>query len=105
MHHDIAVAQDNNCGAVLLMLDLSAAFDVTDHAILKERLEYSFWITGSALNWLLSYLSNKTRRIVIGSVQSEAVHLKFGVPQGSVLGPKLYCNFSKPIGEISKFII
>ena len=84
------------------MLDLSAAFDVIDHSILQERLEYSFGITGSALDWLISYLTNRTQRIVIGSVRSDEISLEFGVPQGSVLGRKLYCIFSKPIGEICK---
>jgi hypothetical protein len=49
-----------------------------------------------------SYLDSvfRTRRIVIGSVFSNDMHLKYGVPQGSMLGPRLYCLFSKPIGEI-----
>ena len=41
VHHDISVALDNNCCAALLMLDMSAAFDVIDHNILQKRLEYS----------------------------------------------------------------
>ena len=41
VHHDISVALDNNCCAALLMLDMSAAFDVIDHNILQKHLEYS----------------------------------------------------------------
>ena len=41
VHHDITVALDNDCCAVLLMLDLSASFDVIDHPILIKRMEYS----------------------------------------------------------------
>ncbi|CAC5388873.1 unnamed protein product [Mytilus coruscus] len=81
VHHDITVALDSNCYAVLLMLDLSAVFHVIDHLILIKRMEYSCGITGTTLN---------------------EIHLLFGVPQGSVRGPKLYCIFSRPIGEICK---
>ena len=40
VHHDIAAALDNNCHAVLVMLDLSAAFDVIDHPILLRRIRH-----------------------------------------------------------------
>ena len=101
VHHDITCALDKNRCAVLVMLDLSAAFD---HTILRKRLEYSFGISSGALalQWLLSYLQDRTRRIAIGSVLSDEFHLQCGVPQESVLGPKLYCIFSKPIAEICR---
>ena len=102
VHHDIISALDNNCCAVLLMLDLSAAFDVIDHSLLGQRLQYSFGVSGQALDWLSSYLTDRTQRIAIGSVFSDEIKLTFGVPQGAVLGPKLYCIFSKPIGELCK---
>ncbi|CAC5421612.1 unnamed protein product [Mytilus coruscus] len=79
VHHDIAYAPDNNCCAVLLMLDLSAAFDTIDHQILFDRLEYSFGVTGDALLWLQSYLLNRTQRVAIGSVQSDDIKFDFGV--------------------------
>ena len=82
------------------MLDLSAAFDVFDHGILYQRLEYTFGISGSALAWIKSYLGNRSQQVVIGSALSDSRALTNGVPQGSVLGPRLYCIFSKPIGDI-----
>ena len=102
VHHDIATALDSNCCAVLVMLDLSAAFDTIDHPILIDRLEYSFGITGSALMWMKSYLERRTQRVAIGSVLSDVINIKYGVPQGSVLGPRLYCMFAKPISEICR---
>ncbi len=102
VHHDLTVALDKNCCAVLLMLDLSAAFDTIDHPILLKRLEHSFGIKDSALSWFSSYLKDRTQCVAIDSDQSESITLNFGVPQGSVLGPRLYCMFSKPIGEICK---
>jgi hypothetical protein len=102
VHHDITCALDKNRCAVLVMLDLSAAFDVIDHTILRKRLEYSFGTSGGALQWLLSYLQDRTQRIAIGSVLSDEFHLQCGVPQVFVLGPILYCIFSKPIVEICR---
>lgn len=58
----------NNSCVVLAMLDLSAAFDVIDHKILFQRLEYFYGISGPGLAWIRSYLTNKTQRIAIGSV-------------------------------------
>ena len=84
------------------MLDLSAAFDAINHTILLERLNYSFGISDNALSWIESYLKDRTQRVAIGTVQSDNLKLQYSVPQGSVLGPKLYCMYSKPVGEICK---
>lgn len=102
VHHDIACALDNNCCAVLLMLDLSAAFDTIDHTILLNRLEFSFGITDDALLWLKSYLTERTQCVSIGSVQSNDIELCFGVSQVSLLRPKLFCMSSKPVSEICR---
>ena len=100
VHHDISVALDNNSCVILVMLDLSAAFDVIDHPILFNRLEHTYGVSGSALSWFKSYLAGRTQRVAIGPLKSDELLLPFGVPQGSVLGPKIYCMFSKPIGDI-----
>ena len=68
VHHDITSALDNNSCAVLVMLDLSATFDVIDHKIRFQRLEYSYGISGPALEWIRSCLTNRTPRIAIVSV-------------------------------------
>ena len=102
MHHDIARALDNKCLAVLVLLDLSAAFDVIDHGILYQRLEQSFGISGNALAWIQSYLSDRIQCVGIDSITSADKMMQFGVPQGSVLGPSMYTMYSKPIGEICR---
>ncbi|KAK3102012.1 hypothetical protein FSP39_008113 [Pinctada imbricata] len=102
VHSDIAAALDKNCHAVLVILDLSAAFDVIDHPILLHRLEHTLGITDTALSWIKSYLSNRSMCIAIEDVTSDRKSVTIGVPQGSVLGPKLYCMFTKPVGEICK---
>ena len=97
---DILTALDSGSGAVLLMLDLSAAFDTIDHSILLSRLNSLYGISGDALDWFKSYLSNRVQRVIIGDTVSECKNLNFGVPQGSVLGPKIYCMYTKPISDI-----
>ena len=97
---DILTALDSGSGAVLFMLDLSAAFDTIDHGILLSRLNSLYGISGDALDWFKSYLSNRVQRVIIGDTVSECKDLNFGVPQGSVLGPKIYCMYTKPISGI-----
>jgi hypothetical protein len=78
---------------------LSAAFDTIDHKILLSRLSTTFGITGNALNLLSSYLLDRTQSVVIGPGhdQSSPSPLVTGVPQGSVLGPLLFCLYTTPL--------
>ncbi|XP_062584297.1 uncharacterized protein LOC134246046 [Saccostrea cucullata] len=76
VHHDILSALDKNSCMALMMLDLSAAFDVIDHTILLRRLRFSFGISGAALEWIESYLTQRTQRIVIGGSASEDLVLR-----------------------------
>ena len=82
------------------MLDVSAAFDSVVHELLMNRLEQSFGITDKALAWLISYISERNQKVVVGSAESGGSVVTRGVPQGSVLGPILYCIYTKPIGRI-----
>ena len=84
----------------LVLLDLSAVFDTVDHRILLDRLQFDFGISGSALNWIESYLSNRTQRIYIDGVLSSNFNLKFGVPQGSCLGPLLFSLYASKLFKI-----
>ena len=90
VHNDIVINLDSKLCSALVMLDLSAAFDVIDHRILLNRLKHSFGITSDPLAWLESYLKNRTQCVKIGDVMSSSQALHFGVPQGSVLGPVMY---------------
>ena len=81
---------------------MSLAFDAIDHDILLCRLESLFGITGNCLNWFKSYLTGRRLRVVIDGTASEIKDLKFGVPQGSVLGPKLFTMYLLPLEEIAR---
>ena len=75
---------------LLVQLDLSAAFDTVDQAILLDLLKNKFGICGTVLKWLSSYLSGRSFSVKIGYVNGRKVLLIYGVPQGSVLGPLLF---------------
>ena len=100
VQNDIRQAVDSDGGAILVLLDLSAASDTIDHQKLLGLLDYSFRIRGDALRWFKSYLQDRTQTVQIGSSTSEPVTLKFGVPQGSVLGPILFTMYTTPLGYI-----
>ena len=69
---------------------LSAAFDTINHDILIRRRRLRYGFVGKALDWIISYLQERTQRIVIGDQSSNTTTLTAGVPQGSVLGPLLF---------------
>ncbi|XP_037630417.1 mitochondrial uncoupling protein 2-like isoform X2 [Sebastes umbrosus] len=85
---------------ILILLDLTAAFDTINHTILLSRLESSLNITGTALSLLKSYLTNRQQFININNCTSSPAPLSQGVPQGSVLGPLLFILYLLPLGHI-----
>lgn len=97
--NDIAIDIDRNRAVLLLLLDLSAAFDTVDHSILVNRLAHRFGLRGSALAWFRSYLSDRSHFVCIQGVRSAMPSLLCSVPQGSVLGPILYLLYVSPLGD------
>ena len=91
---------DDRRSAVLIGLDLSAAFDTIEHDILVERLRTVFSVTGTALRWIETYLRGREQFVVAGGEQSIRTPCMFGVPQGSVLGPFLFSVYVSPIAEV-----
>ena len=85
---------------MLILLDLSAAFDTVDYDILLKRLQDRFGVYGKALTWFSSYRSDRVQRICISGSLSEKTELEYGVPQGSVLGPYLFTMYMDPLGDV-----
>lgn len=81
--NDILLGMNSQQVTLLLLLVLSAAFDTIDHSLLLERLHKKFGISGTALDWLTSYLSDRSQHISINGTLSDRFQLKCGVPQGS----------------------
>ena len=102
VHNDILFAVDRGCVVVLVMLDLTAAFETIDHAFLLSLLFHRFRVTGAALEWFRSYLSGRPQVVRIGNEKSPTKDVTFGVPQGSVLGPLLFTAYITPVGDIIK---
>ena len=84
----------------LTLLDLSAAFDTIDHGILFKILKEWSGVTGLALKWIQSYLADHCQLVQLDNVKSSSTILRFGVPQGSVLGPVLFAMYTTPLSCI-----
>ena len=97
--NDLLMASDSGHVSILVLLDLSAAFDTIDHKILLQRLEH-IGIKGTALEWFKSYLSDRFQFVNVNNKSSIHTKVRHGVPQGSVLGPILFTLYMLPLGNI-----
>ena len=100
VQNDILMNMDRGEVTALTLLDLSAAFDTIDHKLLFSRLHSWFGVTGLALNWFSSYLTDRAQQVKLCNLLSSPATLKFGVPQGSVLGPILFTLYTSPLSKI-----
>ena len=102
VQNDILCALDKNRIVLLVLLDLSAAFDTVNHHILCRILHDEFGIHGSALKWFESYLYKRVQCVKINQSISSPKNLSTGVPQGSVLGPVLFTMYTASLGKLIK---
>ena len=97
---DILCDADGGDLVLLVLLDLSAAFDTIDHSILLQRLHNEFGVIGSANQWFQSYLADRSQHVTVHLSSSETTQLTCGVPQGFVLGPVLFLIYTAQLGKI-----
>ena len=84
----------------VMMIDLSAAFDMVDHPLLLDKLRL-FGLGEPAIQWFQSYLSGRTQSVLIDGCLSPPLEIECGVPQGSILGPLLYIMFTNEIPDLA----
>ena len=102
IHNDLLLAMDDKKCTLLVLLDMSAAFDTVEHCILLNRLRDTFRITGTANAWLASYFTDRTQRVNITGTLSDPCPITCGMPQGSILGPKGYPMYVSPVFKIAE---
>uniref|UniRef100_A0A8C5BDZ8 Reverse transcriptase domain-containing protein n=1 Tax=Gadus morhua TaxID=8049 RepID=A0A8C5BDZ8_GADMO len=97
--NDLLLAADSGLLTILILLDLSAAFDTISHPLLLDRLA-GIGITGAALSWFTSYLTGRQQFVQLSNHKSGCSGVSLGVPQGSVLGPLLFTTYLLPLGTL-----
>ena len=102
VYNDMLCMVDDRQYILLVLLDLSVAFDTIDHDAMIHRLKNLFGINGDALTWMQSYFSGRTQRVVIGNSASTPFALSTGIPQGSVAGPGTFPAYTQPIGTVAR---
>jgi hypothetical protein len=95
--NDMIGVLDQGHVGVLVLLDLSAAFDTVDHTILLDVERRRFGIRDKPLHWLSSFLSERKQIVRFNSLDSDDITLLCGVPQGSVLGPKRFTEYAEDV--------
>jgi len=98
---------ENKKYAVGIFIDLKKAFDTVDHEIMLTKIE-RYGIRGVAYNWIKNYLDNRSQFVQMGNHRTVSLSISCGVPQGSVLGPKLfilYLNYIFKVSNVLKFTV
>uniref|UniRef100_A0A6Q2XW77 Reverse transcriptase domain-containing protein n=1 Tax=Esox lucius TaxID=8010 RepID=A0A6Q2XW77_ESOLU len=98
--NDLLMAADAGSPSLLILLDLTAAFDTEDHHILLNRLHSSIGLSDITLAWFTSYLTDRTEYVSLGGAKSDTHSVTCVVPQGSVLGPTLFTLYMLPLGHV-----
>ena len=98
--NDVLLNMNSQQVTLMVLLDLSSAFDTVNHDILLERLDKDIGMRGVTLDWFRSYLSNRCQQVCANGSLSKQYHLNCGVPQGSCLGPLLFSMYTSTLFKV-----
>ena len=100
--NDLLAMIDRGYNALLVLLDLSAAFDTINHTSLLNRLHSEICLDCTVINWFSSFLSCRSQQVLVRHSLSAETPLVCGVPQGWVLGPLLFSLYTRQLAELIK---
>ena len=101
IYDDILTVIDSRTNAILVLLDFSSAFDTINQELLLKKLKNDYGIEKTALKWFDSYLNNRHFMVKIKDTHSNGRNVRYGVPQGSILGPILFLLYVKEMEVIA----
>ena len=102
VRNDIVLNMNQQRVTLQIMLDPSAAIDTVHHGCLLNILNSKLGLDSIALQWLDSYLKNRSYRFSVNGELSKPFYTTFGLPQGSCLGPLLFDIYASGILNIVK---
>ena len=90
---------DSKTPTVAAFIDFRKAFDCVQHPVLLHKLA-QLNLDDSVIDWVKSYLSSRSQRVLANGVCSSDMTVTQGVPQGSVLGPLFYIIYANDLSKL-----